>query len=130
MRPTLLVSLWTTAQIAWGEARIFQKPTNARPSSVETIPDGYIIKLKGHIKETTASEHLNWLKNEIDRSDEGDLELRKRYYQSDTIATHFTGLKHTFNIGSTFRGYAGHFNPYNVEKIRQHPDVSENLPRR
>jgi cerevisin len=33
-------------------------------------------------------------------------------------------LKHTFDIGDAFKGYAGHFDESMIEKVRNHPDVS------
>lgn len=35
----------------------------------------------------------------------------------------YLGLKHTFSVGETLSGYAGHFHEDVIEQVRRHPDV-------
>jgi len=99
---------------------------NAAPilSSIDSehIPDSYIIKFKDHVDDSSASDHHTWVQ-EIHEGGQNDyLELRKRSDPS-LVGQVFGGLKHTFSIGSAFKGYAGHFHPDVIEQLRNHPDV-------
>jgi cerevisin len=87
----------------------------------ETIPDSYIIKFKDHVDEHAASNHHMWIQDTHTQGESERLELRKRSIPF-TDKT-FSGLKHTFDIGEAFKGYAGHFDESMIEKVRNHPDV-------
>ncbi len=88
-------------------------------SSVDAdhIPDSYIIKLKDHVDSSAAEAHHSWVQEIHEGDDEQYLELRKRSGDEGLVGRIFGGMKHTFSIGDSFKGYAGHF----------HPDVSEQL---
>lgn len=88
----------------------------------ETIPDSYIVKFKDHVDEAAASNHHMWVQDTHKQGESERLELRKRSIPF-TDKT-FSGLKHTFDIGEAFKGYAGHFDESMIEKLRNHPDVS------
>ncbi|KAI1061144.1 hypothetical protein LB506_011708 [Fusarium annulatum] len=87
----------------------------------ETIPDSYIIKFKDHVDHAAASDHHMWVQDTHKQGETERLELRKRSIPF-TDKT-FSGLKHTFDIGDAFKGYAGHFDESMIEKVRNHPDV-------
>ncbi|ENH63977.1 Subtilisin-like proteinase Spm1 [Fusarium oxysporum f. sp. cubense race 1] len=87
----------------------------------ETIPDSYIIKFKDHVDHAAASDHHMWVQDTHKQGETERLELRKRSVPF-TDKT-FSGLKHTFDIGDAFKGYAGHFDESMIEKVRNHPDV-------
>jgi cerevisin len=87
----------------------------------ETIPDSYIIKFKDHVDEHAANNHHMWVQDTHTQGESERLELRKRSIPF-TDKT-FSGLKHTFDIGEAFKGYAGHFDESMIEKVRNHPDV-------
>ncbi|KAF5001596.1 hypothetical protein FGRMN_902 [Fusarium graminum] len=86
----------------------------------ETIPDSYIIKFKDHVDGAAASDHHMWVQDTHKQGESERMELRKRSIFSDKT---FAGLKHTFDIGEAFKGYAGHFDEAMIEKVRNHPDV-------
>lgn len=92
-------------------------------ANADTIADSYIIKFKDHVDSAGADSHHDWIKNIHEDGEQERLELRKRglFPSSDDL---FGGLKHTYNIGDSFRGYAGHFQASTIEQIRNHPDVS------
>ncbi|KAM0210796.1 hypothetical protein ACHAQD_010533 [Fusarium lateritium] len=87
----------------------------------ETIPDSYIIKFKDHVDGAAASDHHMWLQDAHKEGETERMELRKRSMSFSDKA--FSGLKHTFDIGDAFKGYAGHFDESMIEKVRNHPDV-------
>ncbi|KKF96629.1 Subtilisin-like proteinase Spm1 [Ceratocystis platani] len=87
--------------------------------NAEAIPNSYIIKFKKHVDEKDASSHHSWVQSLHDEGEEKRLELRRR----DLDVGILSGLKHTFNIGKDFRGYAGQFDDELVEQLRRHPDV-------
>lgn len=88
----------------------------------ETIPDSYIIKFKDHVNGAAASDHHMWVQDAHKEGETERMELRKRSMSFSDKA--FSGLKHTFDIGDAFKGYAGHFDESMIEKVRNHPDVS------
>jgi cerevisin len=90
----------------------------------ETIPDSYIIKFKDHVDDSAATVHHSWIQDMHSNGEQERLELRKR----GDVAEAFAGLKHTFNIGEGFKGYAGHFHESIIEQLRTHPDVSCQSP--
>ncbi|KAM0240888.1 hypothetical protein ACHAP5_007752 [Fusarium lateritium] len=87
----------------------------------ETIPDSYIIKFKDHVDGAAASDHHMWVQDAHKEGETERMELRKRSMSFSDKA--FSGLKHTFEIGDAFKGYAGHFDESMIEKVRNHPDV-------
>ena len=89
----------------------------------EHIPDSYIIKFKDHVDDSSATDHHSWVQQIHEGGQSDYLELRKRSDPS-LVGQVFSGLKHTFSIGSAFKGYAGHFHPDVIEQLRNHPDVS------
>lgn len=93
-------------------------------ANAETIPNRYIIKFKEHVTGQSAKDHHVWLNsvhsaNQVAR--EQELRKRSQFPLADDV---FDGLKHTYSIGSSFTGYAGHFDEMTIEQIRRHPDVS------
>lgn len=82
------------------------------------IPNSYVIKFKGHVNESSASNHYSWVQQTHDA-----LELRKRS-QFPLVNDVYRGLSHTYKIGSDFLGYSGHFDDTIIEIVRRHPDVS------
>lgn len=97
---------------------------NVASSSFSTakIPDSYIVVFKEHVDDASAMDHHNWV-NQIHTQGEAErTELRKRS-QSPMMTKAFKGIKHTYNIGGNFLGYAGHFDESVIEKVRSHPDV-------
>jgi cerevisin len=85
----------------------------------DQIPDSYIIKFKDHVDDASATNHHSWVQTLHQGSDDNNYELRKRSFDDKEYA----GMKHTFSIGSAFKGYAGHFHPDTIEELRNHPDV-------
>ena len=99
-------------------------------SSVDAdhIPDSYIIKFKDHVKDASVSDHYSWVQEIHEGEQPQNFELRRRSDDgSDSQA--FGGIKHSFSIGDSFKGYAGHFHPDVIEKLRNHPDVSKTTQR-
>lgn len=109
-----------------GDAAPILSSTNA-----EEVPGAYIIKFKDHVNEKKASDHHSWVQSIHDtwvktfpeNKDERVLELRKRGLGLHLSEDVFKGLKHTYNIGSGFMGYSGHFDESIIEAVRRHPDV-------
>ncbi|EHA49897.1 subtilisin-like proteinase Spm1 [Pyricularia oryzae 70-15] len=91
-------------------------------SNAEAIPNAYIIKFKKHVDHKSAADHQMWIQKVHGEREDERLELRKRGL-FDSVNDAFTGLKHTYNVGSGFLGYAGHFDEETIEKVRRHPDV-------
>lgn len=94
-------------------------------SNAESVPDSYIVVFKKHVSESSATNHHLWVQEshlsaEVDRA-----ELRKRS-QFPVTEDIFAGIKHTYNIAGGFLGYSGHFDESIIEKVRRHPDVSNN----
>lgn len=97
-------------------------PIISSSNSVE-VPDSYIVVFKKHVSEKAASDHHSWVQ---DIHSEGEIlrtELRKRS-QLPVTTDVFEGLRHTYKIGAGFLGYSGHFDDSVIEKVRNHPDVS------
>lgn len=92
-------------------------------TNVEAIPGAYIIKFKDHVDEHKAKSHHAWVEDIHGGGEQERLELRKRS-SIPGLDDVFAGLKHTFDVGETFKGYAGHFHEDVIEQIRNHPDVS------
>lgn len=93
-------------------------------SNAEVIPGRYIIKYKKHVTKEKAADHHVWLNSVHTANQEArEFELKKRG-QFPLVDSVFEGLKHQYNIGSAFSGYAGHFDEDTIEAIRRHPDVS------
>lgn len=92
-------------------------------TNADAIPGAYIIKFKDHVDEPKAKTHHAWVSDMHGSGDQQTLELRKRGL-FDSVEDVFSGMKHTFDLGSGFRGYAGHFHDDVIEQIRNHPDVS------
>ena len=89
----------------------------------QTIPDSYLIAFKDHVDHHGASAHHNWVQDIHEETKNTKLELRKRS-QAPILDTVFNGLKHTYNIAGSLKGYSGHFDEDVIEQIRKHPDVS------
>lgn len=90
-------------------------------TNAEHVPDSYIIKFKSHVSPAAASEHHSWVQDLHTGLEAQRIELRRR---DNGFNTFFSGLKHTFSLGSDFMGYSGHFDEETIEKVRNHPDVS------
>lgn len=89
----------------------------------ETIPNSYLIAFKDHVDHSGASAHHSWVQDIHEQTQNDKLELRKRS-QEPFLESVFDGLKHTYNIAGSLKGYAGHFDEDVIEQIRKHPDVS------
>ncbi|ATY62398.1 serine protease [Cordyceps militaris CM01] len=87
-----------------------------------TIPGAYIIKFKEHVDEPKVKSHHAWVSDIHGDGQQQRLELRKRGI-FDSAEDAFAGVKHSFDLGSAFRGYSGHFDDAVIEQIRNHPDV-------
>lgn len=92
-----------------------------------TIPGAYIIKFKDHVDTAKADSHHAWVTDIHAGGEQQQLELRKRGL-FDSVEDVVSGLKHTFDLGTGFRGYAGHFDDEVIEQIRNNPDVRILLP--
>ncbi|KAL3418833.1 hypothetical protein PVAG01_09054 [Phlyctema vagabunda] len=91
-------------------------------SNAEHVPDSYIVVFKKHVTEASASHHHSWVQDIHSEGETQRTELRKRG-QFPLSSDIFEGLKHTYNIGSDFLGYSGHFDDSVIEQVRRHPDV-------
>ncbi|KOS16862.1 Subtilisin-like proteinase Spm1 [Escovopsis weberi] len=122
MRTVLALSVAAVAQAS--SFKIGTIHDNSAPilSSIDAnaIPDAYIIKFKDHVDDSAATDHHSWVQDIHGEGEQQRLELRKRNIGNVEA---FSGLKHTFKIGKSFRGYAGHFHEDIIEKVRNHPDV-------
>lgn len=85
------------------------------------VPDSYIVVFKDHVSHDTASAHQSWVQD-IHSAQTERIELKKRslFGFSDPD---YMGMKHAFNVGDKFKGYAGHFHEDVIEQVRRHPDV-------
>lgn len=130
MRSVLALSVAAVAQAASFSIETIHDKSAPISSSIDAnvIPDSYIIKFKDHVDASKAEDHHSWVQTIHSDGAQARLELRKRgLFSSDSI---FSGLKHTYNIGDTFKGYSGHFDEATIEQVRNHPDVSSsNEPR-
>lgn len=128
MRSIAALSLAAVAQAASFSTETIHGNSAPILSSVDAdhIPDSYIIKFKDHVDDSAATEHHSWIQTIHDDGSKGDqfIELRKRGIVDDVVGKIFGGMKHTLTIGEGFKGYAGHFHPDVIEKVRNHPDVS------
>ena len=128
MKSFAALSVAAIAQAASFSVETIHKDSAPVLSSVDAknIPDSYIIKFKDHVDTSGVSDHHTWIQTLHEDDSQERLELRKRDGSfSDQV---FSGMKHTFDIGSGFKGYSGHFHPDLIEKVRNHPDVSKNRP--
>jgi len=91
-------------------------------TDAEVIPNAYIIKFKKHVSESTIKDHHSWIQQLHTQREDVRTDLRKRG-QLPMVDDVFHGLKHTYNIGRQFLGYAGHFDEDTIEQVRRHPDV-------
>ena len=130
MRSFAALSLAAVAQAASFSTETIHGNSAPILSSVDadSIPDSYIIKFKDHVDTSAVSDHQSWVQTIHDDGHKKDqdqyLELRKRGIVDDVVGKVFGGMKHTLNIGEGFKGYAGHFHPDVIERVRNHPDVS------
>lgn len=97
--------------------------------SADEIKNSYIVVFKGHVDEDTANEHHSWVHVSHQKS------LAKRGRSGYALAggmfpggledavDMFTGLKHTFHIPGSLKGYTGAFDEDTLQAIRAHPDV-------
>lgn len=103
-------------------SQIISDDVTSSSFSTAQIPDSYIVVFKEHVDDASAVDHHNWV-NQIHTQGEAErIELRKRSLSPMTTKA-FKGIKHTYNIGGNFLGYAGHFDESVIEKVRSHPDV-------
>ncbi|RDW62340.1 serine protease [Coleophoma cylindrospora] len=91
-------------------------------TNAEHVPDSYIIVFKKHVNQAAAAHHHSWVQDIHAEGEVKRTELRKRG-QFPITSDIFEGLKHTYNIGSDFLGYSGHFDDEVIEQVRRHPDV-------
>jgi len=92
--------------------------------NAQVIPDSYIVVFKKHVSHGQAAEHHSWVKDVHNSCQQRKRSKRSQMPFVDTI---FNGMKHTYNIGSEFLGYSGHFDQDVIEQIRRHPDVSSRV---
>ncbi|KAM4063805.1 subtilase family protein [Hirsutella rhossiliensis] len=104
-------------------ASVHHKSHAAQSIHSESIPDSYIIKFKDHVDDSAAEDHHIWVKDVHMGGGQQRLELRKRGVDDSVAADVFTGTKHTYKIGNSFRGYSGHFHQSTIDEIQNHPDV-------
>lgn len=123
MRSVLALSVAAVAQAASFGIETVHDGAAPVLSSVEAdaIPDAYIIKFKDHVDDSAATTHHSWIQDIHSGGEQERLDLRKRGLSTDDI---FEGMKHTFKIGDSFKGYSGHFHESVIEQVRNHPDVS------
>lgn len=90
--------------------------------NAKDVPDSYIVVFKDHVTHDSAAAHHSWVQD-IHSSQNERIELKKRslFGFSDPD---YLGMKHVFNVGDKFKGYAGHFHEDVIEQVRRHPDVS------
>ena len=88
-------------------------------TNADAVPNSYIVVFKDHVTHGGANAHHAWVQDL--HSVKMDLRKRSQIPFFDDI---FHGLKHTYNIAGSLRGYSGHFDESVVEEIRRHPDVS------
>ncbi|KAJ5958248.1 uncharacterized protein N7479_005398 [Penicillium vulpinum] len=117
---TLLPLLAAASPVAVGSIHNDAAPILSSMTS-QDIPDSYIIVFKKHVDSKSASAHQSWLQ-EMHTAQAGRMELKKRSL-FDYNYEAFMGLKHTFQIGDSLMGYAGHFHEDVIEQVRRHPDV-------
>nr|ABH07518.1 serine protease p2 [Thermochaetoides thermophila]ABK96987.1 serine protease p2 [Thermochaetoides thermophila] len=91
-------------------------------SNAEIVPNAYIIKFKKHVTPEVAAAHHTWIQEIHSAAETRRLDLKKRS-QFPFVDQVFHGLKHTYQIGQEFLGYAGHFDDETIEQVRRHPDV-------
>lgn len=115
---------------AFNEGKLNIKPVEhdlapfvtSESASRQKIDDSYIIVFKDHVDQDKAGKHHVWLQT---IHDESISMLQKRDSQHPFLTGGFlSGLKDSFDIGSTFKGYSGRFHKDVVEMIRHHPDVA------
>jgi cerevisin len=125
MRTFAALCLATAAQAASVSTETIHGGSAPLLSSIDAdhIPDSYIIKFKDHVDDTSASDHHTWIQKIHDGPQDDYLELRKRSGDDSLVGKVFGGMKHTFSIADSFKGYAGHFHPDVIEQVRNHPDV-------
>ncbi|ODM20825.1 Alkaline protease 2 [Aspergillus cristatus] len=87
----------------------------------QEVPDSYIVVFKKHVKPSSASVHHSWVQD-IHASQNERTELKKRSLFG-FAEPEYLGLKHTFSVGESLLGYAGHFHEDVIEQVRRHPDV-------
>jgi cerevisin len=95
-------------------------------SNAKSIPNSYIVKFKSHVKHENTKAHHDWVHSLHVQTENRKLELRKRSKTPFTDVA-LKGLKHTYNIGSSFLGYSGHFDDSVIDQLRRNPDVSISL---
>ncbi|ODA75808.1 hypothetical protein RJ55_08630 [Drechmeria coniospora] len=121
MRTVAALSVAAVAQASFKVGTVNDKSAPVLGSiHAEVIPDAYIITFKDHVDDSAASDHHSWVKSMHGEDEDERLELRKRGSISDAL---YSGIKHTYKIGDSFRGYSGHFHESIIEKLRNHPDV-------
>lgn len=100
-----------------GAAPVLSSMNNAE------VPDSYIVVFKKHISSDLASAHHSWVLD-IHGSQRNELKKRSLFGLSQPD---YLGMRHTFSVGDSLLGYAGHFHEDVIEQVRRHPDVSSYL---
>ncbi|WBW73791.1 vacuolar serine protease Psp3 [Schizosaccharomyces osmophilus] len=90
-----------------------QKPyeTNVEDSSSVTN-DHYIVMFKPSFDRAKINSHHEWIQHQH----------HKRSLDWQDVSTFL--LKHTFEIGDSFMGYAARFSPWLVNELKKHPDIA------
>jgi cerevisin len=96
----------------------FVTSDNAKAAMIE---DSYIITFKDDVDDATIVSHHLWV--EQVHADNVAFYAAKGQ-QHALVDSADGGLKHVYDIGPSFRGYAGKFLPDTIEAIRRHPAVA------
>lgn len=99
-------------------------PHPVSSSVLDSFSNAYIVVFGKDATDIDVASHLEWVDQihlPVGRK-LSKTELRKRSEVQDG-GDHFQGVKHTYDIGGTFRGYFGHFDKHILEQISHHPYV-------
>ncbi|KAK6504946.1 Suppressor of the cold-sensitive snRNP biogenesis mutant brr1-1 [Arthrobotrys musiformis] len=100
-------------------------------ASDHEIPDSYIIVFKKGVDAESVDAHHSW----IQKTHASSLKKRSQVPLGGKPSSSFLntvvegaedlveGLKHTFDIADSFKGYSGSFDQDTLDLIRSHPDV-------
>lgn len=100
-----------------------QQPTNYDPSmpfpldesasaAVDAVSNNYIVMFKPSVDKSKLEQHHRWIEHLHE----------KRSLDFKDVSTFL--MKHTFEIGDAFLGYAGRFSPWLVAELQKHPDIA------
>jgi hypothetical protein len=90
-------------------AAVLAAPLARDAKAGSIIPNSYIITLKPDVDQSGVASHLTWV-NEVHKRSLG--------------RRGFSGVEHTYEGATSFKGYAGTFDEATIEEIRNSPEVS------